>query len=282
MKKAISKGPSAFTLIELLVVIAIIAILAAILFPVFAQAKAAAKKTTCLTHAKQVGIGFHIYTADYDDLMPGLLARIAPINGGSFSWPHIPYDRQIAPYVKNDNIYACPADPSGGVPAASIPFWDGSFRAKRLIRSYGYVGTIFTVQAGGRDLNTGMSTSLYDTVPSVGRSTTMMDDPSDTIALVENWLVNDSDSWVGGPYGSAFIECDTYELPGRKVPAQTIADQLPAACFAYQNRKPGTGHNNAGNYIFADSHAKYHRWQEVRASDFRKFKLAKPSQTFVP
>jgi len=61
---------SAFTLIELLVVIAIIAILAAILFPVFAQAKEAAKKTQGLSNAKQTGTAMMIYTTDYDDLMP--------------------------------------------------------------------------------------------------------------------------------------------------------------------------------------------------------------------
>src|SRR5688572_4148144 len=60
----------AFTLIELLVVIAIIAILAAILFPVFAQAKLAAKKTTTLSNIKQVGTSTFIYTADYDDVYP--------------------------------------------------------------------------------------------------------------------------------------------------------------------------------------------------------------------
>src|SRR5262245_31869037 len=60
----------AFTLIELLVVIAIIAILAAILFPVFAQAKAAAKKTACLSNTKQIGTGLMIYLADYDDQFP--------------------------------------------------------------------------------------------------------------------------------------------------------------------------------------------------------------------
>src|SRR5688572_4544528 len=138
----------AFTLIELLVVIAIIAILAAILFPVFAQAKEAAKKSACLSNTKQIGMAIMMYSSDYDDLMPGLLANIPPINGGS-GWPHIPYDRQIAPYVKNDAIYMCPDDASGGAPAASIPFWDGSYRPKKLKRSYGYVGTIFTVQAGG-------------------------------------------------------------------------------------------------------------------------------------
>src|SRR5947208_1947853 len=60
----------AFTLIELLVVIAIIAILAAILFPVFAQAKLAAKKTQGLNETKQIGIGFNLYVNDYDDVLP--------------------------------------------------------------------------------------------------------------------------------------------------------------------------------------------------------------------
>src|ERR1700753_3913756 len=60
----------AFTLIELLVVIAIIAILAAILFPVFAQAKAAAKASACLSNTKQLGIGMVMYSTDSDDILP--------------------------------------------------------------------------------------------------------------------------------------------------------------------------------------------------------------------
>jgi prepilin-type N-terminal cleavage/methylation domain-containing protein/prepilin-type processing-associated H-X9-DG protein len=271
----------AFTLIELLVVIAIIAILAAILFPVFAQAKEAAKKTQCLSNTRQIAIGLMLYCNDYDDRMPGLLAAIPPINGGNTSWPYIPYDRQIAPYVKNDDIYRCPGD-GGGRPAASIPFWDGTYRAKALKRSYGYVGTIFTVQANGRDLNTGMSTSLYDAEKSTGRSVTMFDDPAKTIALVENWLETDADSWVGGPFGSAFIECDTYELSGRRVPPVDASDQLPPGCSAYLNRKPGRGHTGGTNYVFSDGHAKLHKWTQVRANDFFLFKLSKPTQVFVP
>src|ERR1035438_2080531 len=63
-------GRHAFTLIELLVVIAIIAILAAILFPVFAQAKEQAKKTSCLSNTKQMALGLYIYTNDSDDYFP--------------------------------------------------------------------------------------------------------------------------------------------------------------------------------------------------------------------
>src|SRR5579871_4069268 len=62
---------SGFTLIELLVVIAIIAILAAILFPVFVQARAKARQTACLSNMKQIGTGLYLYTQDYDEVLPG-------------------------------------------------------------------------------------------------------------------------------------------------------------------------------------------------------------------
>lgn len=272
----------AFTLIELLVVIAIIAILAAILFPVFAQAKEAAKKAQCLSGAKQLGLAMVMYANDHDDTMPGLLAGVAPINGGNIFW--IPYDRQIAPYVKNDQIYRCPDDNSGSAPAASLPFWDGSFRAKKLKRSYGYVGTIFTVEANGRDQNTGMSTGPYDPTPqNQGRPMTFISEPADTIMLVENWLDDSIDSWVGGPYGSAFIECDAAELAGRKVPPVNPPDFLPVSCGAvHQNRKAGRGHTGGTEYLFADGHVKLQNFYQVRKDDFRMFKLQKPNQTFNP
>ena len=102
-------GKSAFTLIELLVVIAIIAILAAILFPVFARARENARKTSCLSNLKQIGLGVLQYTQDYDEKFPmrqfgggGL-----PNDGIAFSWR-----RQIFPYVKSTQLFQCPSNTS--------------------------------------------------------------------------------------------------------------------------------------------------------------------------
>src|SRR3954469_8157623 len=91
----------AFTLIELLVVIAIIAILAAILFPVFAQAREAARKTQCLSNVKQIMTGILMYAQDYDEQLPqgtraGVCINATTGVAGAGRWMH-----QIHPYVKN-------------------------------------------------------------------------------------------------------------------------------------------------------------------------------------
>jgi prepilin-type N-terminal cleavage/methylation domain-containing protein len=91
---------NAFTLIELLVVIAIIAILAAILFPVFAQARAKARQTTALSNMKQIGLAMMMYAQDYDNFMPG------------YSWPEsYIIGAKLQPYIKNAGIFKDPASP---------------------------------------------------------------------------------------------------------------------------------------------------------------------------
>src|SRR5258707_14626480 len=97
----------AFTLIELLVVIAIIAILAAILFPVFAQAKDAAKKTADLSNMKQNNLAVQMYLADVDDFAPlWMYTGSFDVNQGDRSWGNI-----ISPYIKNDDMSKTPASP---------------------------------------------------------------------------------------------------------------------------------------------------------------------------
>ena len=104
----------AFTLIELLVVIAIIAILAAILFPVFARARENARKTSCLSNMKQIGLGILQYSQDYDEKQVrgwtgnnGYQASDPAANGGDgqFKWMD-----SIYPYVKSEQIFVCPSD----------------------------------------------------------------------------------------------------------------------------------------------------------------------------
>lgn len=92
------RGRQAFTLIELLVVIAIIAILAAILFPVFAQAREKARQTSCLSNIKQLGLGVLMYASGYDNTLPHYMDNQAYI-----------FVTRLDPYLKNRNITKCPS-----------------------------------------------------------------------------------------------------------------------------------------------------------------------------
>ena len=125
-----SKG---FTLIELLVVIAIIAILAAILFPVFAQARAKARQTACLSNLKQLNLGIQMYIQDYDEAFP-FWAWGQSYSGGADGWNgpgskgtpnHFEslWINSIYPYVKNAGVYTCPNDAGTLTPANTSVFW---------------------------------------------------------------------------------------------------------------------------------------------------------------
>lgn len=92
----------AFTLIELLVVIAIISIIAAILFPVFAQVREKARQTSCSSNEKQLSLGVLMYSQDSDEVLPPTQ------NDANVLWPDL-----VNPYVKNDKIRVCPSDQGG-------------------------------------------------------------------------------------------------------------------------------------------------------------------------
>src|SRR5947209_1847847 len=100
---------SAFTLIELLVVIAIIAILAAILFPVFAQAREKARMTACLSNMKQIGTSLTMYAQDYDETYPFIRFTSSPA-GSDANWTYV-WRNAIRPYLKSQGVLACPSNP---------------------------------------------------------------------------------------------------------------------------------------------------------------------------
>ncbi len=93
-----------FTLIELLVVIAIISILAAILFPVFARARENARRASCQSNLKQIGLGMMMYTQDYDERFPLTWNNYSDLTIRPFGWGDV-----IASYTKSDQIYKCPS-----------------------------------------------------------------------------------------------------------------------------------------------------------------------------
>ncbi len=106
-----------FTLIELLVVIAIIAILAAILFPVFARARENARRTSCLSNLKQIGLGMMQYSQDFDEKFP-TIRNLTTGQSGFYTW-----DAAIMPYVKSKQVFMCPSVPSLNTRAYSMNWW---------------------------------------------------------------------------------------------------------------------------------------------------------------
>lgn len=123
--RGLTPRETGFTLIELLVVIGIIAVLAAILFPVFAQARESGRRTACLSNLRQLGLAFTMYAQDYDERLPAATdgKKGEKTEGGWIYYTKFPVSRNpksadvtrgaIYPYVKDRRIYICPDDSLG-------------------------------------------------------------------------------------------------------------------------------------------------------------------------
>ena len=226
-----------FTLIELLVVIAIIAILAAILFPVFAKARAKARQTSCLSNFRQIDLAWQQYVQDYDEMMPSWGAP-ADRGGPSGGWYN-----QVMPYMKNVDILWCPE--AGWQGASLADAWLCHFGV-----NYFYVGPLVVqtlVPGGCMAFFTGQPQASWKA-------------PANAV------LATDSGYWGGGYWwmvgcGEDIMNAPTYSGSGTSCWYGVLWD-VPQDPVNHPEWEYGWGnprHNDGFNVAWIDGHTK---WQK--------------------
>ena len=208
-----------FTLIELLVVIAIIAILAAILFPVFARARAKAQQNNCLSNVKQMQLGLIMYASDNNQMYP-----LDVIGGGTPTGPA--WSSQILPYIKNAQIFICPSDTivtgTIGTTGSLLPG----------------VGNTVTLQSYGRNeyINVGGNPGT-NTIPIAD---SLIQYPAEMLGIMDavQYII---------PCGN-----DTAAAGG-----STATSQMDQASIGTLNVPVTVRHNNGCNQSYMDGHVKW-------------------------
>ena len=234
-------SPSGFTLIELLVVIAIIAILAAILFPVFAQAREKARQASCLSNEKQIGNALMMYTQDFDETLP----MGAWASGANQSR----WYRDLYPYIKNLNVYVCPniTDNPMSIAGYYVP------TLYNFPRFDGDTG-LYPTSPGGYGMNAnlfgsnGYTSKTLAEIKDAAGTFFVCDASRVTTAVIGNydpttwpklqdrstdWQVTPPTDWTGGSTGNY---------------TSTSSNQL---------RRPIARHSGGLNVIYCDGHAKW-------------------------
>ena len=234
---------SGFTLIELLVVIAIIAILAAILFPVFAQAREKARQSGCLSNSKQIALGVLMYVQDYDEVVP----LVYDLNTLS-SWT----DR-IQPYIKNWDLMFCPSGGGKRLPAALNTTQNRWWGWWRYFTQYGFNATYLNRANFGCG-NIMINGNAFGPPVIIAAASK----PAETVMVTETGQIG-SDANVGShivyaPGGLRCNDCCTYGDWGAPNSGVWFAMSGQTAMGFFLDR-----HNQGGNVAFLDGHSKHMR-----------------------
>jgi prepilin-type N-terminal cleavage/methylation domain-containing protein/prepilin-type processing-associated H-X9-DG protein len=237
-----------FTLIELLVVIAIIAILAAILFPVFAQARESARAISCLSNMRQIGLGLRMYSQDNDEIFPSNRMGYTtigdqtadPLYEGGFNWRNA-----IQPYLKNKGILSCPSNPAarpgglGGFPPEDSTKWNNN--------AEGYANEKDTTMPIGYAMNSGANNWVPVSNPDpnffpkrAGLTDASINRPANLVAIGEStWRQPEfSPDWMFNETGNGDF-CNARAL--------------------YSHR----GTTGKVNLVYYDGHARNRRWDQT-------------------
>jgi prepilin-type N-terminal cleavage/methylation domain-containing protein/prepilin-type processing-associated H-X9-DG protein len=222
-----------FTLIELLVVIAIIAILAAILFPVFAQAREKGRAASCLSNLKQIGTATMMYAQDFDEWLPG--RGMQTDAGCTALTQNTPWQVQILPYLKNAGVFVCP---SASAPITSLGGCAGPFTpgVEKLVPLNSYVspsGDGIALPNCSPMATLGNSRSGWP-LPSVPV-------PADTIQYADG-------ERTGSAIGRVSLDKDS---------AATGTPTTGDNWEAWSINEAQSRHTGGRNYVFADGHAKW-------------------------
>ena len=241
-----------FTLIELLVVIAIIAILAAILFPVFAQARERARMISCLSNMRQMGTALRMYAQDYDEVYPALRLGSAidsnPANQVDDVFnDNAPYmlcfENELMPYVKNKGVWTCPSNPSAhlkpGGPGVTgnlnVQGWAAE-PDKILPISYCMNSTATSWVPAASDITWVDHSPLSDA---------KLQRPADTIALCEATISTYNNQNADPDFHASWLWGESCE--GQSPPQRSG--------FSHMGSYP-SGPGGPANFVFWDGHAK--------------------------
>ncbi len=242
-----AKLKTGFTLIELLVVIAIIAILAAILFPVFAQAREKARAISCISNMKQLGLAARMYQQDYDDkFVPSYMYQKPPQSDPDINW----WDDILQPYIKNRGVVLCPSRQWEETFTAPRNQWADVGGVKKKLSSYGVndMNVFYTFYTGQEKV----WEDANEATPNVH---TGFQDEAFATACPDAW----------GGQGGCSISDAAIILPSDTIWIMDSAiDEIWADWDTDWNRQDWNQagnrwslHSGGFNAVFADGHAKY-------------------------